>query len=657
MSNFKVLIFFFLLLFLQNPAGIFATEPDSLLKLLKGSKGKEKIDVFNQLAKYYYYIDPQLTVDYANKALSESGQIKFVPGQIEALIHSGIGYSLLGNNQNALENHLKALNLSGQYDENEILSKIHDELGIDYQYLGNYEKSLNHLLKSLVIKEAVPPEARTKDQQQAIANSLNNIGVVHDNMGNLDLALDFYLKAKELRLMLHDTKGLASVLQNIGVIYEQKGQYFKSLDYYEQALELKKEIGRKGSIAKTLNNIGIIYLDLENYPKALDYHLQALELSEEAGDSISFANTCNSISDIYLEMGEPQKAYPFIMKGLNMSKRINAKRILSDSYRFLAQYYNTINKYKKAFEIQQQLIALKDTLYNIEMTDQIAEMQTRYETEKKEQEIEILTKDNEIQSLRIRKQSTRLYLLISLVFIAGILGFLFFSRYKLKQKNYQSELEKKNLETEQRLLRAQMNPHFIFNSMNSIQSYISDNDSFTAMTYLSKFAQLMRYILENSRKSLISLEDEINTLQLYIELEKIRFKQTFDFKLEVDNGLHPASTYIPPMLIQPLVENAIKHGLRNKGSLGLLELGFTRKNGVLSCTVRDNGIGRKMAGEINRDRDKNHKSVGMQVTLERLEALSEKYRQKAGMEIQDLITNEGEASGTLVKINIPYETE
>jgi len=128
--------------------------------------------------------------------------------------------------------------------------------------------------------------------------------------------------------------------------------------------------------------------------------------------------------------------------------------------------------------------------------------------------------------------------------------------------------------------------------MNSIQSFISGNDSFTAMTYLSKFAQLMRFILENSRKSFIALSDEINTLELYIELERIRFNKEFNFEISVDPEIPVDAVYIPPMLIQPFVENAIKHGLRDSVSEGLLEIIFTKKSNLITCLVRDNGIGR-----------------------------------------------------------------
>jgi LytS/YehU family sensor histidine kinase len=370
----------------------------------------------------------------------------------------------------------------------------------------------------------------------------------------------------------------------------------------------------------TIGNIGIVHLDLKDYDSALYYHFEALEIYKKLNDLYGFANYSNSIAEIYLDMGKPHSAYPYILDGLKFSKEINAKKLLSDSYWFLAKYYSETNEHQKAYETQKTLINLKDSLLNQEMAEKIAEMQTRYEVDKKEQEIHLLTKDNEIQTLKIKKQSVQLYFLIAFILLIAIVTILMFNRYHLKQKHYHVELEKKNLETEQRLLRSQMNPHFIFNSMNSIQSYISGNDNFTAMAYLSKFAQLMRGILENSREAMISLEEEINTLVLYIELEQLRFKNKFDYKLEFGPEIYPETTYIPPMLVQPFVENAIKHGLRNKDGKGLLKIGFRKRNRLIECIIEDNGIGREQAKAMYNERNKNHQSLGMQVTHDRIDA-------------------------------------
>jgi LytS/YehU family sensor histidine kinase len=167
----------------------------------------------------------------------------------------------------------------------------------------------------------------------------------------------------------------------------------------------------------------------------------------------------------------------------------------------------------------------------------------------------------------------------------------------------------------------------------------------------------MRNILENSRKSYIVLSEEISTLELYIELERIRFKQKFDYKINIEKELPVDSIYIPPMLIQPFVENSIKHGLRNKKGKGLLEIEFRKDDRFIVCVVKDNGIGREKALELKTGKNKNHKSLGMQVTHERLDALSKLRGSRINFVITDLKNENGEASGTEVEINIPFEMD
>jgi len=174
---------------------------------------------------------------------------------------------------------------------------------------------------------------------------------------------------------------------------------------------------------------------------------------------------------------------------------------------------------------------------------------------------------------------------------------------------------------------------------------------------LSKFAQLMRNILDNSRKSLIALSDELNTLELYVELERIRFNRKFECKFEVDPELPVEAIFIPPMLIQPFVENSIKHGFLGIRDSGLLKIKFNLNEQLITCIVQDNGIGRDKAMALARENKKGHRSLGMQLTQERLESLRKLSKQDAKYKIIDLINDNGEPKGTEVRISLPYEKD
>jgi LytS/YehU family sensor histidine kinase len=324
---------------------------------------------------------------------------------------------------------------------------------------------------------------------------------------------------------------------------------------------------------------------------------------------------------------------------------------LGQCYNYLSQYYATVGNFERAYHVQAEYFAIHDSLNNSEMAASITELQTKYETEKKEQEIVLLTKDTEIKDLKIKRQNAFTSALIGVVILIIVVGVLWFSRLREKQMREKTELEKTNLETEQKLLRAQINPHFMFNALNSVQSYISGNDNLKAMTYLAKFSQLMRNILENSRKSMITIEEEVNTLTLYMGLEVMRFKDAFEFEVRISDSIIPSRTYIPPMLIQPFVENSIKHGFRHLDIKGKLLIDFFAMNGTLSCKIEDNGIGRLKSMQIIDSKNMNHKSLGMVVIRERLMALAKARKVKAKCEIEDMVI------GTRVLLDMPYEVE
>ncbi len=204
-------------------------------------------------------------------------------------------------------------------------------------------------------------------------------------------------------------------------------------------------------------------------------------------------------------------------------------------------------------------------------------------------------------------------------------------------------------------LPAQMNPHFLFNSLNSIDSYIIRNESKKASEYLNNFARLIRLILQNSRTNYTSLKDELETLDLYLQMESLRFKDKFEFEISVAEGLDASSINIPPMLIQPYLENAIWHGLMHKdGGGGKVRVRVELAGDNLVCTVEDNGVGRARAAELNPRRSgKNRQSMGMKITEDRIEILNKLYGANTRVQVIDLYDDTGAGCGTRVVLTIP----
>jgi len=233
------------------------------------------------------------------------------------------------------------------------------------------------------------------------------------------------------------------------------------------------------------------------------------------------------------------------------------------------------------------------------------------------------------------------------------LGFWHRVRQIQLEESQKTEVNKKMAELEMQALRAQMNPHFIFNSLNSINRFIMKNESESASAYLSKFSKLIRLILNRSTAALVTLESELDTLSLYLELESLRFSGRFTFAIQVDSAIETAYTEIPPMLIQPYVENAIWHGLMQKEAGGNILISIEQQGKQLICTVEDNGVGRRRAAELKSKSATHTKSRGMQITADRLKLSQTLYGQQPTVRIHDLVDTQGEPAGTRVVLTIP----
>ncbi len=237
--------------------------------------------------------------------------------------------------------------------------------------------------------------------------------------------------------------------------------------------------------------------------------------------------------------------------------------------------------------------------------------------------------------------------------VSGIISFAFW--YRLRQIKKQDQLKLKILEGELKALRSQMNPHFIFNSLNSIQYFISQSNTENAQKYLSKFSKLLRKILENSRQSSISLTGELEALKLYLEIESLRFNHQFKFSIDVAQNVDSDAVYIPPMILQPFVENAILHGIMPKNDSGLISIRIELDSNFLKCEIEDDGVGRSESAKSKSELKESHKSLGMTMTQERLESMTSLLGNKASVEIIDKENEEGISTGTLVRILIPAE--
>ena len=260
--------------------------------------------------------------------------------------------------------------------------------------------------------------------------------------------------------------------------------------------------------------------------------------------------------------------------------------------------------------------------------------------------------------VRINKHYTQTWWFITLIILVGVSIISAFFLLRIRHLRVESDIKQDLRSSQLSALKVQMNPHFIFNALNSIQEFILLNEKRLANSFLGKFADLMRLTLDMSNEQQVSLLEELNVLRLYLELEAIRFEDTFRYSIEIDSEIDAEEILIPSMLIQPYVENAIKHGLLHKKQDRRLQLRFFLLEGqdLLCCEVEDNGIGRKKSWELKTQRKTRHKSFAMSATQKRLELLNYGRKNLILISIDDLENTRGEALGTKVHLKIPIES-
>ena len=524
---------------------------------------------------------------------------------------------------------------------------VRNNLAVAMMRRGNYAEALRYYQENLII-------AKSRNELENMILSYNNMGITYYDWKKYKQALENYHLALDVLKEMGEEERTGPVYNNIGEAYFDMGEHDTALYHFKEALKVNQKFGKNRSILISMTNIGNIQLSNQDYNKALDVYKEALAISESIPDNVHTAIINIKLGDAYNSMDQYKTAKNHLLVGLNMSLENELINSVLEAYQGLSVNARGLNNAQDVYDYGNLYINLKDSLFNLTSLNKISELETKYKTVEKEKEIVVLKTEQQVKDLEIQLQKNLKYTLGIILLVLIFAAVLLFNRYKLKKEKEKSEIEKARIRIEQRLLHSQMNPHFIFNSLNSINSFIGENNTTEAQVYLTKFARLMRLILENSRKVTVALIDEIQALKLNLELEQLRFDNRFEFKIDVDPDIDPEDIYIPPMLIQPFIENAIKHGIKGREDKGLITLSILAEDEVLVCIVEDNGVGRELTqkGKLG-----DHISLGTQVTIERLEILRQEKNERSSIEIIDLKDEKGIGIGTKIILIIPFEQD
>lgn len=512
-------------------------------------------------------------------------------------------------------------------------------IGTDYIDEGKFEEALKVMLEGL--------ELRTQcgDSTNLAAYYLN-IGDVYKQL-NIDKKWKLFLeKARTLaatpKYATFDTR--ICILNELGSMYDNDNAYDQAIKVYQEMYNLSKKEGFINGMATALNNLASVYLETKQNKKALLATQESLTLNKKDNNYYGLVFSNNLMGDVYLALGNTIEAKKHYKEGINLANKYDFKTEYVNSYEGLYKTYRKEGNWKEALFYNEQTHSLTDSLQNKELQEKVLEIEAKYQAEKKERQIELLHNENELKNARIKLQNVYIWG-VSLLFILVSAGSVWIVRQKrIKQRAKQVELE-------QKLLRSQMNPHFLFNSLGAIQSYMLKNDGRKAAFYLSNLSSLMRAILKNSREEVISLQEEKETLEKYLVIHKLRLGERFNYVVSVSEELDLEEVYLPPMMIQPFVENAVIHGIEPMDKEGIIQVRFYKEETFLVIQVDDNGAG---IHDSSKNKNATHVSYALQIFKERVANLKKRY----GTEIlySIIAKNPSIESGTLVTVKIPLKS-
>jgi len=681
----KVVAIIALLLPLILPAQVHSFiekyDTDSLLELIPARQGAELADVYNKLATSFSYGDPPLCEHYAGLALELSRKLDYKKGMGDAERFTGLMKMFAGRYPEAITHFYNAL------EHYELSGNRHDLaiLYFDFAYLffftRNYLKAEEYGLKSIALLEEKQPGGSTTGTVQDIARVKSAMGLLYRTTGRSDKALEIYRWYATVMVQqgFEITDQMVHT-QLVGRCHDETGNPDSALYYFRKTLDFP-EVNSSVKVLKmdAVRSMGLIYFSLKNYREAERCFKQVAHEMDRKGYLYNAARSCSMLGQIYDEEGKPELAEEYFVKALNIIREMIERQsdYRYDSLKYTVSvgaelyipfpknntkeghwtFYKRIleqlvrlcrekGDWRQAFNYLEASYQIKDSLFALQRNRDLTEIQTKFETSRKEQQIEQLSRDNQYKDERLSQSRVYLAGLGAMIIMLIFIGILLIRQDKIRA-------QQRTVILEQKLLRSQMNPHFIFNSMASIQDFIMAKDTRSATNYLSRFAGLIRNILDASLQETIPVEKEIETIGHYLQLQKARLEDKFDYTIIKDEVLGEKEIRIPALLIQPFVENAIEHGIRHKPGKGHVTIEFIIKNDSLRISIEDDGVGRAKAMEFEELKRKNHTSVSTTLIRERLRILNKKSRNKITLEIRDLYDDAGNASGTRVLVVVP----
>lgn len=547
---------------------------------------------------------------YSNKAINFARRGKDKSILARAFNFQAKVYDFFGQIELSVAKNLISLQLAEEVQNVWLLSKFTREIGQEQKMILNLDDAEYYFKRSLNYAKQI------YDRRQ-MALALSNLAGVNLDRNNLKIAVQNANQSIAYLIPLNDFNGLGEAHNILGMVYKKQGSFDLASSNFNKALVYYEATSNKERIAGVYHNVGTIFKEEKKYSNALNYLNRSVEIRKQYGSKNQIYHTYRTIADLYKEINNPSKSLEYMELYINYL----------DSN-------TTIQAATKIAELSES--------YRSEQRERLINAQA--DSLRRQQQERVLT-STKLENSQLRN-NFQMYIILAfliIVILAGVVIFYRWNHANLMQQQREAEMS-------QTLLRAQMNPHFVFNAMSVIQSYIYENDTVNSSKFLVNFSRLMRLILENSPKEYIPITTEVEILEKYLVMQKLRFEDRFKFDIHTDDILFEESSLIPPMITQPFIENAIEHGQLHTIEGGFIKVSFVKQDDMLIITIIDNGIGRK--GSRMKKKSSAHKSMAMDITSERIKNLNKKNKTDGSLVVEDY--NKTLETGTKVVISLPY---
>jgi tetratricopeptide (TPR) repeat protein len=673
---------------------------DSLKSILLLKNDTAKIDCLNSLSNLFIlHVQKDSAVLYAERALSEANAINYIHGTATAL--SKLGQIAKHFDDDFVRSEALCRDALRWYKKTANKNGIEDV----YYYLAYSLIAQSRFNEVIYWAKKLHSRAIQTNNQSLEFEALAWLFEVYRQSGDYENGFDYAQKKFELATKAANKTWLSRSYWGFAQLYMLIEDYPKSLSYFRQAFEIEDDEIRKFRV-RTDNDIWFktefteVFSHLRQFDSAWHHYelfkpkdkpiylrvywvstgecylregnyLEALQNFELSLAENVKRNDRNEVMRCLLDIGKAQlglnnhiKALQYGTDGLAIALRAKSKQFIRDGYYILSAAYEGLGQKDSANFYFRQYITWKEEVLSDRVKGQLAAYHY-------EQKIALINKEKEIQQTKLAKEVLFKKALIAGTFLLMLIAFLLVRNFshkrkhekdlleqqialqKAESKRTRAEMQRQAKDLEMQALRAQMNPHFIFNSLNSINHFILQNNKAQASEYLTKFSRLVRMILQNSQAPLIPLESELEALQLYLDLESLRFEQHFCYKVTVKNDLEIFALKVPPLIIQPYVENAIWHGLMHKEDKGRLDIEIEQEDSHLYVKISDDGVGRQKAAELAVKSTTRQKSMGLKLTADRIAIFQNSIGNESPVIINDLTYPDGSAAGTEVILKVP----